>query len=83
MSDFLSGPASVPGYSPEPHSLMAPIQIGVSTQEEVIGALGNPTDRQQSLDETSIESWAYVSHGETVPICTPSWRVRIFPLSRE
>ena len=66
MSDFLSGPTSVPGYSPEPHSLIDPIQIGVSTQEEVIGALGNPTDRQQSLDETPIESWAYVSHGETV-----------------
>ena len=66
-SELLSGPASVANSRPEPSSLREPIQIGVSTQEEVSGMLGNPADRKiHPGNGTQVESWAYVSHEETV-----------------
>ena len=66
-SELLSGPASVANSRPEPSSLREPIQIGVSTQEEVSGMLGNPTEsKTHTLNGTQVESWAYVSHEETV-----------------
>jgi outer membrane protein assembly factor BamE (lipoprotein component of BamABCDE complex) len=66
-SELLSGPASVANSRPEPSSLREPIQIGVSTQEEVRGMLGNPTEgKTYSPNGTQLESWAYVSHEETV-----------------
>jgi len=66
-SELLSGPASVANSRPEPSSLREPIQIGVSSQTEVKGMLGDPTDRQiHSENGNKIESWAYASHDETV-----------------
>ena len=66
-SDFLSGPTSTENSGIEPSSLREPIQIGVSTQEEVSGMLGNPTvGKTHSPNGTQLESWAYVSHEETV-----------------
>jgi hypothetical protein len=66
-SDFLSGPTSTQNSGIEPSSLREPIQIGVSSQTEVKGMLGDPTDRQiHSENGNKIESWAYASHDETV-----------------
>ncbi len=66
-SELLSGPASVANSKPEPSSLREPIQIGVSTQKEVRGMLGNPTEvKTHSPNGIQLESWAYVSHEETV-----------------
>jgi len=67
MSDFLSGPTATQNSGIEPSSLWEPIQIGISTQEDVIGALGNPTDRKiHPGNGSQFESWAYASHEETV-----------------
>ena len=67
MSDFLSGPSSTHDSSFEPAPFMNPIQIGVSTKEDVIGMLRNSTDRQiHSENENQIESWGYASQDEIV-----------------
>lgn len=60
-SDWLSGPTSSNGLGSYSPYYLEPIQIDVSTQEDVSQLLGYSIDRQHSHEEMPIESWAYIS----------------------
>ena len=62
-SDWLSAPSDQQSSSVKTSNRFTPIQIGVSTQEEILVTLGNPTDHQiHGIDDVSNrESFAYVT----------------------
>lgn len=65
-SDWLSGPTSPDGLGSYSPYYLEPIQIDVSTEEDVSQLLGYSIDRQHSLEEMPIESWAYTSTEDAI-----------------
>ena len=61
-SEFLSGPVTHDDPAIRYPISLEPIQIGLTTQEEIQQRFGQPTDLQiSSKDQISHESWAYAS----------------------
>ena len=61
-SEFLSGPSTHDDPAIQYPVSLEPIQIGLTTQEEIQQRFGQPTDLQtSSKDQSSEESWAYAS----------------------
>lgn len=59
-SNWLSGPTQFQNSRSDLSHHLDPIQIGVTTKQEIVGNFGNPTDRQiQSIDVTQFESLSY------------------------
>ena len=61
-SEFLSGPVIHDDPAIQYPTSLEPVQIGLTTQEEIQQRFGDPTDLQiSSGDQSSHESWAYAS----------------------
>ena len=61
-SEFLSGPVIHDDPAIQYPASLEPIQIGLTTQEEIQQRFGQPTDFQiSSRDQRAQESWAYAS----------------------
>ena len=59
-SNWLAGPTQFQNSLLDPSHRLAPIQIGVTTKQEIVTNFGNPTDRQiHSIDGTQFESLSY------------------------
>ena len=59
-SNWLSGPTQFQNSPFEPSQHFAPIRIGVTTKQEIVSSLGNPTNRQiHSVDGIQVESLSY------------------------
>ncbi len=63
-SNWLAGPTQFQNSPLEPSEQFASIRIGVTTKQEIVASLGNPTNRQiHSIDGIQVESLSY-STGE-------------------
>jgi len=61
-SDWLSTPSPFQNSPLDPSNRLAPIRIGVSTQQEIVVRLGNPADHQMhSIDGMPFESLGYAT----------------------
>ena len=59
-SHWLSGPTPIQHSSFASSPQLAPIRIGVTTKQEIVASLGNPTNRQiHSIDGIQVESLSY------------------------
>ena len=59
-SDWLSGPTQFQDSPLEPSQHLAPLWIGVTTKQEIVASLGNPTNRHiHSIDGIQVKSLGY------------------------
>ena len=59
---FPSSPASSQNYPLDTYDHLAPLQIGISTKQEIVARFGHPTDRQtHSIDGMHFESLGYAN----------------------